>query len=183
MSLELAQDLQQRALAAESAEDAVRLAAAFHRVARGLRQTLALELKVIRYKDEAARETQQAAGLAETARRAEADAHDQAVEQRADAVRARVGDTFWSEHEPPDWRITETGRELPLRPPEGDPIWDRLDAFLDEARTREDFLTRDVHRLVIEACDAIGADPTLIYAIPGRRPAETTAEPAAADSS
>ncbi|MCR5879149.1 hypothetical protein [Phenylobacterium sp. J367] len=52
MSLELCRDLQQRALNAESPEDAVRLATAFHRVSRGLRQTLALELKLVRYKDE-----------------------------------------------------------------------------------------------------------------------------------
>ncbi|HVI34393.1 hypothetical protein [Phenylobacterium sp.] len=47
LSLELARDLQARALAAESAEDAAKLAAAFHRTARCVRQCLALEAKLV----------------------------------------------------------------------------------------------------------------------------------------
>ncbi|WP_334165496.1 hypothetical protein, partial [Phenylobacterium sp.] len=52
MSLTLARDLQNRALEADTPAEAAKLAAAFQRVARGLRQTLALELKVIRFRDE-----------------------------------------------------------------------------------------------------------------------------------
>src|SRR6185369_14632847 len=44
LSLELAESLQQRAMEAETTEEAARAAEAFHKVARGLRQTLALEL-------------------------------------------------------------------------------------------------------------------------------------------
>ena len=42
MGLELARDLRERALAAETAEEATRLARAFQAISRGVRQTLAL---------------------------------------------------------------------------------------------------------------------------------------------
>ena len=47
LSLELSRDLQARALAAETVEDATKLAAAFHRTARAVRQCLALEARLI----------------------------------------------------------------------------------------------------------------------------------------
>ncbi|MCR5877483.1 hypothetical protein [Phenylobacterium sp. J367] len=67
-------------------------------------------------------------------------------------------------------------------------MWDRLEAFLDAEEAKPDFLTRDFDLLVIEACDAIGADPTLIYDIRGRErpepePAEPEPEPADSDTS
>jgi hypothetical protein len=48
LGLSLAKDLHARALDAESAEEAARLATAFHRISRGVRQTLALEAKLMR---------------------------------------------------------------------------------------------------------------------------------------
>ncbi|MCR5880512.1 hypothetical protein [Phenylobacterium sp. J367] len=183
MSLELCRDLQQRALDAENPEDAGRLATAFHRVSRGLRQTLALELKLLRYKDDLVLKEKAAADLAEARAKAEADLHDLAVDQRRDGVWTRVGDCFWSEHEGADWNLPDDGIDKPDRPPPEDPMWDRLEAFLDAEQAKPDFLTRDFDLLVIEACDAIGADPTLIYDIRGRERAEPEPEPATADSS
>ncbi|MCR5877228.1 hypothetical protein [Phenylobacterium sp. J367] len=183
MSLELCRDLQQRALNAESPEDAVRLATAFHRVSRGLRQTLALELKLVRYKDEVAEKAKAKAkaDLAEARAKAEAETRELAVDQRRKDVWEQVGDCFWTEHEGADWNLPDDGIERPDRPPPEDPMWDRLEAFLDAEEAKPDFLTRDFDLLVIEACDAIGADPTLIYDIRGRDRAEL--EPATADSS
>ncbi|MCR5877665.1 hypothetical protein [Phenylobacterium sp. J367] len=181
MSLELCRDLQQRALDAENPEDAVRLATAFHRVSRGLRQTLALELKLVRYKDDLHFKAQEKADLAEAKAKAEAETREIAVDQRRDGVWTRVGDCFWTEHEGADWNLPDDGIDRPDRPPPEDPMWDRLEAFLDDAEQRDDFLTRDFDLLVIEACDAIGADPTLIYDIRGRERAEP--EPETADSS
>ena len=48
LGISLARNLEQRALAAKSDADAARLANAFHKVARGVRQTLALQLKLAR---------------------------------------------------------------------------------------------------------------------------------------
>ncbi|MCR5877484.1 hypothetical protein [Phenylobacterium sp. J367] len=116
MSLELCRDLQQRALNAESPEDAVRLATAFHRVSRGLRQTLALELKLVRYKDEVAEKAKAAVALAEARATAEAETREIAVDQRRDGVWTRVGDCFWSEHEGADWNLPRR-RDRQARPP------------------------------------------------------------------
>jgi hypothetical protein len=48
LGLTLARDLHARALAAETAEEAAKLAGAFHRISRGVRQSLALEAKLER---------------------------------------------------------------------------------------------------------------------------------------
>lgn len=180
MSLTLARDLQNRALEADTPADAAKLAAAFHRVSRGLRQTLALELKVIRYKDEAglgpgpAREP----GAATPAFGPEP--RQPAVVRRMLAVRRRIDDA-WREHEAADWLDEpEDASRRPPRPPAADPMWARLDAFLDAAAERPDLLDADLDILVIEACDAIGLDPGLLYDI--RDPAEP-ATPPTADSS
>jgi hypothetical protein len=173
LSLALARDLQARAMEAESAEDATRLAAAFQGVARGLRQTLALELKVIRHKDAAA------ARPADQPSRAEAQVHRLQAEtvarvgaHRRRRVRERLDHAFHPER--PDWLTPEldAGVERPRRPPPGDPLWDRLETFLDGAEVQPDFLTRDFDLLVIDACEAIGLDPGLLYEIVDRRESE-----------
>jgi len=68
----------------------------------------------------------------------------------------------------------------PPRPPAADPIWTRLEAFLDAAGERPDLLEADFDILVIEACDAIGLDAGLLYEF--RTPAGP-APPETADSS
>lgn len=56
LGLALAEDLQARALAVEEPEMAARLADSFHKVARGVRQTLALEARLAREAVKVARE-------------------------------------------------------------------------------------------------------------------------------
>ncbi len=192
MTLVLARDLQARALEAATTEEATKLATAFHRVSRGLRQTLALELKVIREAHAQRREAEQSAAAEAAARLLQEETRAKAFNDRRRSVRSRIDDAFWSEHEGCDW-VTSDQAEMarfPERPPPGDPMWDRLETFLDEAATEPDFLSRDVDILVIEACDAIGLDPGLLYEIDDRRPpvadppaSETVPEPADADSS
>lgn len=56
LSLHLAEDLAQAALAADDADEKARLASAFHKITRGLRQSVALEARLVREADRAARE-------------------------------------------------------------------------------------------------------------------------------
>lgn len=89
LGLGLARDLQQRALAADSPEAAADLAAAFHRISRSVRQTLALEARLER----------------ERRRRAQEDAIElerqrpQRAERRAAEVRTAVERLIWTEAE------------------------------------------------------------------------------------
>ena len=76
LGLALARDLQARALAADDAAEASELGLAFHRVARAVRQTLALEARLERDHQRAERE------VSSDARRAETD--------RADRRRAQI---------------------------------------------------------------------------------------------
>lgn len=172
MSLTLARDLQQRALQAETPDEAARLAAAFHRVSRGLRQTLALELKVIRYRDEAQREAGEVAAAA----------RPEAVAQRREAVRRTTSRAIWTERERPDWQAEGDGFDRPEPPQDTRRLACDLQRWLDRAVRRPDFLIADVDDLVLEACAAIGADPAFIYG-PTRRPAPSPApEPTPADT-
>lgn len=176
MSLTLARELQQRAMQAETTDEAARLATAFHRVSRGLRQTLALELKVIRYKDQAAREAKDAAEAAAAALR------PQAIAQRREEVRKRASRAIWVEHERPDWEAEGDDADLPEPPQDTRRLAYDLARWLDRAVSRPDFLSAEVDDLVLEACAAIGADPAFIYG-PTRRPAPGPAcEPALADT-
>lgn len=181
MSLTLARDLQNRALEADTPADAAKLAAAFHRVSRGLRQTLALELKVIRYKDEVAQRPEPARESAAAPPAFDLQSPAPALVRRLQAVRRRIDGAFWSERESADWLDEpEDALPRPRRPPASDPLWGRLDTFLAEAAQRPDLLDADFDILVIEACDAIGLDAALLYDI--RAPA-APATPETADSS
>jgi hypothetical protein len=89
LGLVLARDLQQAALVAEDPQDKVRLAEAFARVGRGVRQSLALHARMER-----------------DAARAAADAETQAVgmepvrrSRRKAEVRSAVEAVIWREHE------------------------------------------------------------------------------------
>jgi hypothetical protein len=188
MTLTLARELSNRALQAETVEDAVRLSTAFHRVSRGLRQTLALELKVIRFKDEAARDeaardeaARDEQGSAAAARNEaavlalQADMKARAAAVRREKVRRRIEGAAWSEHEAPDWWPEDGSRPpRPPRPGSDDPLWDRLANFLDQAQRRPDFLTCDFDILVVQACDAIGLDARLLYDVRHRRLEDTS---------
>lgn len=176
MSLTLARELQQRALQAETPDEAVKLATAFHRVSRGLRQTLALELKVVRYRDDQAREAQAAAEAAAAA------ARPAAIERRREQVRHAASRAIWVEHERPDWQAEGEDFDLPEPPTDTRRLACDLHVWLDRAVRRPDFLDAAFDDLVLEACDAIGADPAFIYG-PTRAPApKPDREPAAADT-
>jgi hypothetical protein len=157
LSLMLCRDLQARALAAETTEEAAKLARAFQTTARGLRQTLALDLKVIRYRDEVAKEL----AKAEAARAADAErplsvrAPDHF--RRRDTVATQVERLIYSETE---------GEEL------DDAAFDarctrlqnKLNDWLELAVERPDFLREEVDRQIAEACQAIGVDPARLAA-------------------
>ncbi len=162
MSLTLARDLQNRALEAESVEDAARLAAAFHQVSRGLRQTLALELKVIRYKDSVAREAAEAAEAKAAAERLAVETHAQAMGARREALRDQVGRCIWTEGEDLSRDEFPEGFEPPEDP---ERLARDLERWLDIAVQRPDFVDADFDLLAIEACDVIGADANILYEI------------------
>ena len=85
LGMALARDLQAAALAAEAPAEKAELAQAFHRVARTVRQSMALQARLAREARRDVIETQQ---HATTARKAQ--------------VRARVRDMVWNEAEPSD---------------------------------------------------------------------------------
>jgi len=85
LGLDLARSLQARAEAAASPEEAEGLALAFHRVARSVRQTLALESRLARERAGIANDERNDLRRAVTARQAQ--------------VRAPVARDVWSEHE------------------------------------------------------------------------------------
>jgi len=89
LGLTLARDLHARALEAETGEEAAKLAGAFHRISRGVRQSLALEAKLER--DQQADELQHAP-LREKERLAR-------VSRRHDQVFRAVERIVWSEAE------------------------------------------------------------------------------------
>ena len=85
LGMALARDLQAAALAAEEAEEKAGLAAAFHRVARTVRQSMALQAR-----------------LAREARREVIEIEREAAAVRKAQVRARVRNMVWNEAEPCD---------------------------------------------------------------------------------
>jgi hypothetical protein len=142
-------------------------------VSRGLRQTLALELKVIRYKDELAREAAEDAEEAAAVERFAVETHAQAVAGRREAIRDHASGAIWTEAEDLEGRDFET-------PDDPERLAGELEAWLDAAVRRPDFLRADIDLLVIEACEAIGADPNILYEIHDRgRPAPPVQPPEA----
>ena len=90
--LELALKIQEDAMAAESAEERARLGAAFHRIARGVRQTAALRTRLAADARRGEREEQ-----AEVIR-----LDERRVARRKAQVKARVERLIWTEAESED---------------------------------------------------------------------------------
>ena len=90
MAFELARDIQARALAADDAETAGRLAKDFHQVGRSLRQALALHARLQR--DHAA--------IVEAHEARAHEAHDLRLIQRKTQVGKAAERMVWTEHEP-----------------------------------------------------------------------------------
>jgi hypothetical protein len=146
---------------------------------------MALEMKVIRFKAELAKEAASADyALLKEAQEAVRKREAERAERRR-ALRSRIDEAFWSEDEGPDWFVRpENAPEPPPRPRPGDPFWTKLTEFIDAAEAEPDFLTRDFDIMVIEACETIGLDPNLLYEIRTRsEAADPEPEPEPTDSS
>lgn len=147
LHLELAESLQQRALEAESVEDAVKLSTAFAQVARGLRQTLALDMRLIRFRREIVAYD---AGQAKEAADAEAEAASveaaaQAREDKAADIRELVEPLIWNEHERPET--------------EADELQDRFESWLVRAMNRSDYDRCCAGSLAGEIAEMLGVLP------------------------
>jgi hypothetical protein len=162
LGLTLARDLHARALAAETPQEADRLALAFQRVSRGVRQTFALELKIERARRVAEREDAQAAAEAQraavqAAREAEPSfmqQRDTPTDRRKSRVRNALTRLIWQEAEGDEDEIEILDADLETR--------------LYEASLREDFLDLPIETVIrqlksdmglsgelrITACDA-----------------------------
>jgi len=132
IGLESARDLRDRQLAAEDADVATRAALALHRVMRSIRQTLALEQRQERERQQASRDT------AAQARRD----NDVRVQARKARVKAVVERLIWDEHE---YESDETGNlEVELA--------DRL----DREAVADDFADQPIEACVARLCAALG---------------------------
>jgi len=119
-TLKLALHLQEQAMDVEDPDQKVRLSTAFHRVGRGLRQTLALQARMAREARRGAAEAVQAAAVEDDARRAKA------IPEKKQAVRRAVERLVWTEY--------ERGED------EADQILDDLNEFLDAEAFEPGFL-------------------------------------------
>jgi hypothetical protein len=133
MALVLARDLQQAALVAETAEEKVRLADAFHKVGRGVRQSLALHARL-------ERDAQLAGAPAQAAAPAEADRTRR--EGRAARLRSTVERLIWTEREKLD------AEPYVLRI--------RLQQLIAGESRAEDFLETDPDLQIARLCETLG---------------------------
>ncbi|HEY8618156.1 hypothetical protein [Phenylobacterium sp.] len=155
MTFTLARDLSNRALEAENDDDAVKLAAAFHQVSRGLRQTLALEMKVIRFKAELARAANPPPPP--KPREETIGGIPAAIWRRKEEIGQVMDRVIWGEaerdeDEPDDFDEESAGR-----------AYNTYGLWLQEAAKRPDFTTADLDDLIIEACQVAGKDPRELY--------------------
>lgn len=130
LSMDLARDMQARAKAAETPEAATALAGAFHRIARGVRQTLALEAKLRRDDHALAR-----AELAEAQRATPAQ-----IQRRRGQVQDAVARAVWDEAE---------GEEA-------EDLLEMLDMVLDDLMITDDFMVGPVGEQVARLCRELG---------------------------
>jgi hypothetical protein len=155
MGVMLARELQERAIGAETVEEITRLAQAFHTVSRGVRQSLALEMKVIRMRNQLAREAK--AEAAEEARRLR-EARAPSVWSRTNAVATQVERLIYNEAEFESEDFDQDRAEA---------LQIALNRWLAVAKERPDFTTADVDELIVEACDAVGLDARGLYVFEG----------------
>jgi hypothetical protein len=142
LGLTLARELHARALAAETAQEADRLALAFQRVSRGVRQTFALELKLERARNEDDREAARQARL----RAVDPTCKDEEpADPEVAAAQARYGERFrrvrgalnrlmWDEAERDEEEFEILSEDLETR--------------LGEAARREDFFDIPIDTLI-----------------------------------
>ena len=133
--LELALRVQEDAMAAESAEARARLAVAFHRISRSVRQTAALQMRMVRESEAAARLARGEARDDATRRR----------ETRKARIRAEIVRSLWTEHEgePPD------------------DVTGELDERLEVEADRDGFLDEPPDILIARLCEELDLPPPL----------------------
>jgi hypothetical protein len=141
LGLTLARELHARALAAETPQEADKLALAFQRVSRGVRQTFALELKIERARNEDEREAARQARLGA----ADPGYRDEPIDPEVAATQARYGERFR--------RVRGALKRLMWDEADRDEeefeiLSDDLEHRLDEAALREDFFDAPIDALI-----------------------------------
>ena len=131
MGMVLARDLQQSALMAEDLGEKVKLASAFHRIGRGVRQSLALHARLERDAEQAVREAKARAS----------DAKVWAGLRRKSEIKGAVERLVWTEHEASD--------------DEAETLIDRLDLLLDAEADAEGFLDEDPDLVIARLCEVL----------------------------
>jgi hypothetical protein len=149
LSLELAESLQQRAMEAETTEEAARAAEAFHKVSRGLRQTLALELRVIRFRKDLEREAN-ADPMRQLEARKTADAKAATARWRKQQIADHIEPLIWNEREHEEASALQT----------------RFNTWLNAMVERPGLEFADHDDLLWEACQVMGFDPALVFCGP-----------------
>ena len=94
LGLAHAERLHERAMAAEDPKSAAELGLTFHRVSRSIRQSIALEARLVRDAARAEREAHTARDELQTVR------ERRRVDQRKDEIRAGVRQAIWDEIDP-----------------------------------------------------------------------------------
>ena len=148
-ALELACEVQERAMAAETDSGMAELGLAFHRISRTVRQCLALEAKLARDAEQAVR-----AARADAARD-----RGEAVKERRRRLRAvlsrEINEADVAAEDDDDWdpagALTRT---------------ERLDALLDEDELNEDFLARPVGEQIARLREDLGLAEAALAAEP-----------------
>ncbi|MDB5495146.1 MAG: hypothetical protein JWP86_2483 [Phenylobacterium sp.] len=135
--LELAEKMQEDAMAAATADERARLGAAFHRISRGVRQTAALRVKLAG--DATRCDRDEAAEVVRLDERRRA--------RRKDQVSATVQRLIWTEAESDDSR---------------EDLKADLEDLLDIEALDETFATQDLDLQVARICETLGLpDPPL----------------------
>ena len=132
LGLSSARDLHQQQLAAETPERKAMLASALHRVSRSIRQTLALEARLVRDARRADLEDRQLADKAAAAGKT----------RRRDQVKAAVERLIWMEHE--------------KESDDADHLVECLGERLDEEVLHDDFDAEPLEVHIASLCAALG---------------------------
>ncbi|THD75128.1 MAG: hypothetical protein E7812_17820 [Phenylobacterium sp.] len=138
LGLVLARDLQQAALTAKELDEKVRLADAFHRVGRGVRQSLALHARLERDAQRTEREDDAGRPSPVEAKRV----------QRKAQLKSVVERLIWTERE----KLDESPTTLRLR----------LAQMLAAEAETEDFLDLDAEAQVANLCRILGLIPPAV---------------------
>jgi hypothetical protein len=135
IGLSSARDLHAQQLAAETPERKAMLASALHRISRSVRQTLALEARLVRDALRQDREDQAAAQDAVVARKT----------RRSAQVKATVERLIWMEHE-------KDGEDA-------DHLVECLGELLGEDILHDDFDTEPLEAHIAQLCASLGLSP------------------------